>query len=439
MRVKEPLTLMLPKHVITNIDKYIEASYSSNTDREYICYIVDHLYYQESINRKKDEQFILIKTNDLKSLFKSDKTINYYLKELKENQIIECDKKIIPGKKSFHYKSIALIYDSTTEIKINPEGKLYEAITKRCFLQNKNDNRLAPYLNQMKKKLKSIEFDSEEAIIFVNKNYSGNQLFSALSNINRIKSSKTRFFKRNKTNQSLDTNFTNLKSELRQFIVGDYINIDLKNSQPFLLSRVINRLINLAQPNRDTLCSIKESERVIKVLKNETVKALELIPQLLFESLNEEIKTFMDKCTQGVFYDHFLEFDSFKNLTRDNVKEIMMEVLFSRNHYEKYGKKIIPYKENKNRFKSKYPGIYEIIECLKTKKHSSLAIALQLEESYLFIDVIAKKLCEAGIVPITIHDSLVVEREHEQEALKIISNVFKRAYGIVPKFHVKAL
>ena len=105
----------------------------------------------------------------------------------------------------------------------------------------------------------------------------------------------------------------------------------------------------------------------IKTLKNESVKVFELIPQLSFESLNEEIKTFMDKCTGGVFYDHCLEFDSFKDLTRDNVKEIMLEVLFSRNHYEKYGKKIIPYKENKNRFKSKYPGIYEIIECLKQR------------------------------------------------------------------------
>ena len=54
-----------------------------------------------------------------------------------------------------------------------------------------------------------------------------------------------------------------------------------------------------------------------------------------FESLNEEIKTFMDKFTEGVFYNHFLEFDSFKNLTRDNVKEIIMKVLFSRNYYEK--------------------------------------------------------------------------------------------------------
>ena len=43
----------------------------------------------------------------------------------------------------------------------------------------------------------------------------------------------------------------------------------------------------------------------------------------------------MDKFTEGVFYNHFLEFDSFKNLTRDNVKEIIMKVLFSRNYYEK--------------------------------------------------------------------------------------------------------
>ena len=49
----------------------------------------------------------------------------------------------------------------------------------------------------------------------------------------------------------------------------------------------------------------------------------------------------------------------------------------------------------------------------------------------------AKKLCEVGIVPITTHDSLVVEREHEQEALKIISNVFKEAYGVVLSFMKK--
>ena len=32
---------------------------------------------------------------------------------------------------------------------------------------------------------------------------------------------------------------TNLKSDLKQFIIGDYVSIDLKNSQPFLLSILI--------------------------------------------------------------------------------------------------------------------------------------------------------------------------------------------------------
>jgi len=55
------------------------------------------------------------------------------------------------------------------------------------------------------------------------------------------------------------------------------------------------------------------------------------------------------------------------------------------------------------------------------------------------MNLVLDERCQAGIVPITIHDSLVVEREHEQEALKIISNVFKEAHGVIPKFHVKAL
>ena len=96
----------------------------------------------------------------------------------------------------------------------------------------------------------------------------------------------------------------------------------------------------------------------------------------------------------------------------------MMEVLFSQNYYKKNGKKKVPYKDNKNKFKSKYPGIFEIVECLKAKKHQRLAVALQLEQSYVFIDVVAKKLCEADIIPITVHDRGVRFYSHYEISYK---------------------
>ena len=440
MRAKKTLTLTLPNEVIAKIDKYKETNPSLTIDRDFLYYIVDYLYYLESINRKKKKEFVQLKTPHLKGLIKSN--LNYYLKEMKSNKIIACDDKAVAGEKSFHYKSIELTNDSTSEVTINKEGKLYKAITKASYLKNKNDNRLAPHLKQMKKKFIGIVFDSKKAITFANKNYSGNQLCCILSSINKMKSPKTRFFDRCKTNKRLDTNITNLKSELRQFIVGDYVNIDLKNSQPYLLSCVVNRLINLSDFNYDTtftLCSIKENEKAIKSLTREAIEAFELIPQLLSRGLSEEIITFTKKCTEGVLYEHFLELDAFKNLTRDEVKEIMMEVLFSQNYYKKNGKKRVPYKDNKNKFKSKYPGIFEIVECLKAKKHQRLAVALQLEESYVFIDVVAKKLCEADIIPITIHDSIVVEKEHQERALEVVYKAFDERYNNRPTFHVNPL
>ena len=90
-------------------------------------------------------------------------------------------------------------------------------------------------------------------------------------------------------------------------------------------------------------------------------------------------------------------------------------------------------------FASVYPFVFEAMRILKRKDHRKLAIFLQQLESDIFIDCIAKALVETGIIPFTIHDSVIVMSKDQIKALQIIKSVFEKQLGAVPRFHVKPL
>ena len=106
----------------------------------------------------------------------------------------------------------------------------------------------------------------------------------------------------------------------------------------------------------------------------------------------------------------------------------------------------MPYSNEKKVFKSVYPLIYEITKTLKdgdkygeNEGYKNLSISLQQLESFIFIDVIAKELCENGIVPLTIHDSFIIPKDKAEGAKKIAFNVFKTIFGVNPTFSVETL
>ena len=441
MRVKEPIVLLLPSETKMRIDSYLKDSSYIDFDKEYLYYIVDYLLALESIKRTEKNEYILLKTVELKSIFQSERKMGKYINALVKQNVIECDSIAIQGRKSYHYKSKPINIDRVEEVVINVNGKLYKTLVKIDRLANKNDNRLPIHLKEMKNQLKRIGYEYDEAIEYVNSNYEGKEKVYALRSIYNLKSTKTRYFKRNKTNNRLDTNLTNLKSELRQFIIGDYVNIDLRNSQPYLLSQFIDILIT----NKDdrnlqgyNLCCKDEKLNVFKVFDNKELQRVLLIPQLSTVKENEEIIGFKKICSEGLFYDYFLELESSEGMLRKEVKAMMFAILFSRNYFYINRRRVVPYKSQKERFETVYPIIYEITRILKDKEHGRLAIALQLFESFIFIDIIAKELCENGIIPLTIHDSFMVKREHEEKALAIVTKRFDAIFGSVPKFNLEA-
>ena len=64
---------------------------------------------------------------------------------------------------------------------------------------------------------------------------------------------------------------------------------------------------------------------------------------------------------------------------------------------------------------------------------------MQNLESDIFIETIARRLCEMGIDLYTVHDSVIVHRQHQQVVIKVMEYVFIQYFGEIPTFKVEDL
>lgn len=430
MKVYKPIILYLPKLFISELDKYlIENPPNFKSQKVNFYYIIHRLIVME-IQYKKEEYFYL-NLKKLKNITVSN--IGRYIKILKNGEFIIC-KNYSVGHHSNKYKLNTKFIEGLKEFKIPRESKLSQKLIKKLYQRKAHYNRLEPYLRLMKDELMKMELHYPEAHKWIEGSADYSKKLSYLTSINHIEDKRFRYFKRNNTNKRLDTNLTNLKSDLRQFIIGDYVSIDLKNSQPFLLGILIDNLIN----NRDTLCCYLHNRNLTKTFGVKGIQKILLIHQNQEKSKMVKLKRFYNSVLNGSLYSEFINYYS-GDISREEVKNIMFEVLFSRNKLYAGYRKIIPYEKEKKVFASVYPFVYEVVKILKIKDHKTLPIYLQQLESYLFIDCIAKELVNNGIVPFTIHDSVIVKAEHQLRTIDIMNEVFMKQIGVTPSFKVENL
>ena len=201
---------------------------------------------------------------------------------------------------------------------------------------------------------------------------------------------------------------------------------------------LLKSIINQDNKQQGTLCCYLVYSCIVKTFGIKRIKEISKIHQNQKKSFLVNLKTFNDSVISGTLYNDFIKSYS-ENITRDEVKEIMFKVLFSKNEIYINYKKIIPYEKDKKIFASIYPLIYESIENLKTKDNVLLPVFLQKIESYIFIDCIAKELVNAGIVPLTVHDSVIVKTEHQERTIKIINKIFIENFNVIPTFEIKLI
>lgn len=438
--------------VPSEVEAVIRKHFKKNRD---IYYYIIHSLISSAVHNRDIEIGDYIPSN----VSKIKKIINrnpaYYIKNLKLYGILKCDNKYKKGKKAHHYKLNSKYHIDCNKIEISPNSVLYDAIYKRSRNRKGNLNKLPEHLQLMAKKFYDTDLNYKDAGKWIETITEPKKRLIYSMAVEQIKDHRTRYFKRNRRNYRLDTNLTNLKKELRNCLKGDFISIDLANSQPFFMAFIlqilsqnfsnqsyINNKPNNQHSNSNTQhYSTLMFEKVVGwVLQNFGTQSVEKIQNVVKNGISGQIRHFemFQAAKNGIFYRDFQK-ELNNNIGLDEVKKIMFGVLYSRNVYHKDYQCFIPYKKEKEKFASIYPLEYKIIKILKEKNHSDLAVFMQKLESYIFIDCIAKELVNNGIIPLTIHDSVIIERKHYKPALSIIEQIFREKIGDVPSFHIDKL
>ncbi len=434
MKVHQPIKLFCPSRVLDTINQYVKSR------PENYVFLVHYLLMIPNNDKRLGNNFAPINRKKIEKLFncKPDKYINF----LEKCDFIESDKEFKPGIKAKYYRINPSVEFDCNTYDLQPGTPLFKSLYRDLKISKSHLSKLPYHLNVMRKHFQNLEFDHEGAMQWISNEPDAQKRLSYSISVSQLADKRFRYFKRNNTNNRLDTNLTNLKKELRQFIVGDYVSIDLKNSQPFFLSilaeitfQIINQKDNIKHPPLCTQIGIKD---VIQFFGIQCFKSLSKSRQNRDFSNFATLWSFKEAVLSGKFYDDFLQkFDG--NLTRDEIKKIVFEVLFSKNEVYYGFKRFTPFEKEKQIFASVYPEVHEIIETLKKKDNSKLAIFLQRIESRIFIDVIAKELVTVGIVPLTVHDSVIVPTQLKDEAMAIIRQVFTREFGVIPTFSIEPL
>ena len=258
---------------------------------------------------------------------------------------------------------------------------------------------------------------------------------------------------RNKDSDNrLHTNLTNLSKKLRQFVKykGETLHSwDIKNSQPFFISILIEGLKN---NNRNIIRNIN------KVYGNNNNGIISTISSTFLsdKGFQEEFETLKKWTLQGVFYDEVIgiynlqkgkfdeyavkvfnvmtnkTFDKGFKCKRDASKALTLRLLYSP------GKK-----EDKHykAFKSRFPKVCDFFIFLKNysggeDSHKKFPKLLQHIEADCVIDNVTKKIAKKHPhAPIfTVHDSIVTTEEYIDEFQDLMYNyISEYTNGLIPK------
>lgn len=441
MQKSKPYSLFLPCKMVSIIDEI------PNINKERMYILMNSIIF--TMAKHSDKEFIFI---DKEKFYKKYKfKIEGLLPKLFEHKVLITDGLYIPKRKRLLYKINESLIDDLKLVNINPGSKQYDKIINKLKNDRKNYNLLPPHLRAIQKKFDRLEIDDKIAQEIIKNNEEINSSnYRILFNKNavlRMLDKRSRYFKRNNTNNRLDTNCTNIKRELKYAIKGDFTNIDKKNSQPSLLAILLNEIFNDNHVSKlkqnPNLLSSKENDMVnsisvyftkqnfISVFGIKVFTDISKLPISEDFSFFRNLSDFLNTCLQGKFYDNIVQANNYE-YTRAQIKDLMIPILFKKPIFYSRPTK---YNLKQRIFSASYPLIMDILKIINKKHNAHLAIYLQIIESTLFIDIICKILFDNGIIPVfTIHDSIVVETIDAERAKQIIENTFQDIFGFIPKF-----
>jgi hypothetical protein len=261
------------------------------------------------------------------------------------------------------------------------------------------------------------------------------------------------------------SNLTNMRGIIRNALTYEgkqLVAVDISNSQPYLSLLLLDvhfweRFYQILAEKQKKYKKnsephdyfsfflykfIKEMDRRInKGLKKDiSITSIIMLVESMLKLLNtmdeDEFIVYRDKVCKGKLYDYLLlrfqEHYKLYTITRDDAKVAVLQAFFSDNRFLAH-----PKAKPKLMFKQEFGGVYQVLATIKRVYKELLPILLQNIESYLVIEIIAKRISkEHPEMPLfTIHDSLVTTVGNEHILQRIMTEELTRYVGHAP--HLK--
>lgn len=340
---------------------------------------------------KKENRFSIMSTI-LKE--KYGHLYNYYINYLLENNIIELVRNYKAGENARVYKLNESILKSTI--------KRYPNSDKVLLRKYKNN------VSQIEQGIKNNLIDNDIKLKLVDDLFSIDiDFYRSIFYLDNLKSDDNDIYHKNRYSVEcisdkhifyhfdnygrMHTNFTILKSFIRKnclLVEGEETHeIDIKNSQPLFLTKII----------------IDSGTLWVK---------------------NDELELFKYLTINGLFYQYLM--DHLKISDKKKAKEITYKVLFGKNASNSKSDKI---------FKELFPTIHYFIKLYKKERgdYKILAYELQKAESNLIYNKIIREVMDIypEIKLVTVHDSIIMSKKWRPH----VENIFNK--HIIREFDLK--
>ena len=380
--------------------------------------------------RSPDERnFVEIQMDSFHKILHNDYKL--YLEYLKDNKIVICDNRYIPGEKALGYKLNEDFVDSLVSIEINNK-----TFNKRTIKAIKNSNKFKISDKHYKNYMSSFKIDYNSAMIKMNLDYikgtpdhKGRILTKYKKTLLEHKLLQINdgqlWMSRSSGNGRINSNLTSLNSNYKKFILGYDLSMDITASQPTLLNvlfDVIKDIQGIGKSSSELLSYqyLLLSKKFQKKDFNSIKDKLQTIKLPSEKEQNEWRKL----CEDGLIYEHFqakFKEKTGKVLSRNEVKEIMFEVLYS----TVFSKKT----EYKEIFEYTFPSINKFIKNIKYidglfKSNRVLPLMLQGIESFIWVENILPILDKNKIKYLFIHDCIIVKKSDMDLSEYIIKKEF---------------
>ena len=305
----------------------------------------------------------------------------------------------------------------------------------------------------------------------------------SLVKLKNIRQRPNIYCKRNKTNQRLDTNLTNLKSEFIKYLQLDgerLVSIDLANSQFTILAKLIEvgqiysqsldnkyfgdkqvndnfnligsceaakcpsgrSLVFYGSKDKETpLSSYQHIREVLSIINATGFSKKTGKKSDVTDYKPTDLELFKKSTKQGTFYDDFQQIlkDEGQEYTRAEIKTMMFLLLFSARGYNPPEKRLLAKHFPSlvlfaNEFKRLMSGFYEgdgkEYHIAKDEGNAALAVTLQRIESAIFIDCILTRLLKSGYRVFSKHDSILCKESDVEAVTAIVTEELNRELGI---------